>query len=359
MPNRFEARGVEPTAHRGRLDRPRALRLERQVDEPEAQPRDPLQLPLERLRRVVHQAEEHAAASHTLGPVRFPVVLLDLDGTVVDSGAIILASMRHATRTVLGREIPDEVLMARSAARARAQMRDVRRPTTSRSSSASTASTTSRCTRSSRCCAGMVDVLVAAQGRGRRLGIVSAKRHATVELAFARVAARPPLRRDRRRRRDRAPEAGPRPLLLALERLGARPGDAAYVGDSPFDMQAGAGRGHARGRRHVGRHPRARCARRRRRRRRHAGGAACRPLSRGARRRAARAAHRWSHAYHVLDEPAVDDATYDRHYDELVALEASTPSSSRPTRPTQRVGAPPSERFRKVQHLSRWARSRR
>src|SRR2546429_268476 len=35
---------------------------------------------------------------------RFPVVLFDLDGTVVDSGAIILASMRHATREVLGAE---------------------------------------------------------------------------------------------------------------------------------------------------------------------------------------------------------------------------------------------------------------
>jgi pyrophosphatase PpaX len=44
--------------------------------------------------------------------VRFPVVLFDLDGTVVDSGGIILASMRHATRMVLGREIADEALMA-------------------------------------------------------------------------------------------------------------------------------------------------------------------------------------------------------------------------------------------------------
>ena len=44
--------------------------------------------------------------------MRFPVVLFDLDGTLIDSGAIILASMRHATRTVLEREIPDEELMA-------------------------------------------------------------------------------------------------------------------------------------------------------------------------------------------------------------------------------------------------------
>ena len=28
--------------------------------------------------------------------------------------------------------------------------------------------------------------------------------------------------------------------------------------------------------------------------------------------------NRWLHEYHVLDEPSVDDATYDRHYDELL-----------------------------------------
>jgi phosphoglycolate phosphatase-like HAD superfamily hydrolase len=30
----------------------------------------------------------------------------------------------------------------------------------------------------------------------------------------------------------------PEPLLLALERLDARPQDAAYVGDAPFDIKA-------------------------------------------------------------------------------------------------------------------------
>ena len=39
--------------------------------------------------------------------MRFPTILFDLDGTVVDSGAIILASMRHATREVLGRDRSD------------------------------------------------------------------------------------------------------------------------------------------------------------------------------------------------------------------------------------------------------------
>src|SRR3954449_2151943 len=60
----------------------------------------------------------------------------------------------------------------------------------------------------------------------------------------------------------------------------------------------------------------------------------------------------WLHEYHVLDEPSVDDATYDRHYDELVALEREHPELVTPDSPTQRVGAPPSERFRKVEHLT-------
>ena len=45
-------------------------------------------------------------------PMRYGTVLFDLDGTLIDSGAMILASFRHATRTVLAREIPDEALLA-------------------------------------------------------------------------------------------------------------------------------------------------------------------------------------------------------------------------------------------------------
>ena len=61
---------------------------------------------------------------------------------------------------------------------------------------------------------------------------------------------------------------------------------------------------------------------------------------------------RWLHEYHVLDDPSVDDATYDRAYDELLALERDHPELVTPDSPTQRVGAPPSDRFRKVRHLT-------
>jgi DNA ligase (NAD+) len=56
--------------------------------------------------------------------------------------------------------------------------------------------------------------------------------------------------------------------------------------------------------------------------------------------------------YHVLDDPEVSDAEYDRLFDELKALEEEHPDLITPDSPTQRVGAPPSERFRKVQHLT-------
>src|SRR3989449_2511865 len=56
--------------------------------------------------------------------------------------------------------------------------------------------------------------------------------------------------------------------------------------------------------------------------------------------------------YHVLDDPEVSDAEYDRLYDELVALEEANPKLVTPDSPTQRVGAPPSERFQKVEHLT-------
>jgi DNA ligase (NAD+) len=55
--------------------------------------------------------------------------------------------------------------------------------------------------------------------------------------------------------------------------------------------------------------------------------------------------------YHVLDEPEISDAEYDRLYDELKALEEEYPDLTIPDSPTQRVGAPPSERFGKVTHL--------
>src|SRR5882757_3904422 len=170
--------------------------------------------------------------------MNFPVVLFDLDGTVVDSGAIILASMRHAMREVLGSEhTDDELLQAVGGPGLEAQMA-VFAPDRIDELVRVYRTHNEPLHGELEACAGMEDVLVRLHEEGRRLGVVTAKRRATVELAFARV----PLGHlfetvvggDETERHKPDPE----PLLLAAERMGADPKETAYVGDSPFDVGA-------------------------------------------------------------------------------------------------------------------------
>jgi pyrophosphatase PpaX len=170
--------------------------------------------------------------------MKFPVVLFDLDGTVIDSGAIILASMRHAAREVLGVEPPEEELMGavggpglEAQMQALAPDRVEELVTVYRSHNEPLHDQLASCE-------GIDDVLVRLKEEGRRLGIVTAKRRATVELAFANV----PLGHlfevvvggDETPRHKPDPE----PLLCAAKRLRVSPQVCAYVGDSPFDIRA-------------------------------------------------------------------------------------------------------------------------
>jgi DNA ligase (NAD+) len=61
---------------------------------------------------------------------------------------------------------------------------------------------------------------------------------------------------------------------------------------------------------------------------------------------------RYAYAYHVLDDPQVPDAEYDRLYDELLEVERNLPAEEiPPDSPSRRVGGPPSDKFRKVEHV--------
>ena len=60
---------------------------------------------------------------------------------------------------------------------------------------------------------------------------------------------------------------------------------------------------------------------------------------------------RANYQYHVLDDPELPDAEYDRLFDELLRLEAEHPDVRDPNSITTRVGAPPSDKFQKVEHL--------
>ena len=170
--------------------------------------------------------------------MRFPVVLFDLDGTVIDSGAIILASMRHAAREVLGVEPPKHELMAavggpglEAQMRALAPDRVDELVTIYRAHNEPLHEQLVSCE-------GIDDVLVRLKDEGRQLGIVTAKRRATVELAFANVPLAHLFETVVGGDETEHHKPEPAPLLLAAERLQADPVDCAYVGDSPFDIRA-------------------------------------------------------------------------------------------------------------------------
>ncbi len=171
--------------------------------------------------------------------MRYATVLFDLDGTLVDSGPMILASFRHATRTVLAREIPDETLISavggssiqeQMAAFAPDRVDELLRVYRAHNAPLHD---------DLQAFPGVEDLLATLHAEGRRLALVTAKRRLTVELAFrvldlGRFFHAVVTADDTERHKP-----DPEPVLAALRRLSAEPSTAAFVGDSPFDVAAG------------------------------------------------------------------------------------------------------------------------
>ena len=171
--------------------------------------------------------------------VRFPVVLFDLDGTLIDSGPMIVASMKHAAKSVLGREIPEEVLSAAVGGPGLVAQMQALAPDRVDDLVTAYRAHNEPLHEELEAFWEVVEVLPRLRDQGRKLGIVTAKRHATVRLAFDRLPELESnfdvvIASDDTERHKPSPD----PLLAAADRLGARPEDAAYVGDSPFDIRA-------------------------------------------------------------------------------------------------------------------------
>jgi pyrophosphatase PpaX len=171
--------------------------------------------------------------------MRYPTVLFDLDGTLVDSGAIILASFKHAAKTVLARDVEDEQIAALvGGSNLYDQMavldpsrvdelvrvyRDHNRPLHDELQAFD----------------GVEALVATLSAEGRKLGIVTAKGRATVDLAFAVIDLEPYFDAVVTADMTERHKPDPQPVLKALELLGSEPSEAAFVGDSPFDVGAG------------------------------------------------------------------------------------------------------------------------
>jgi pyrophosphatase PpaX len=166
-------------------------------------------------------------------------VLFDLDGTVIDTGPLIADSFRYAVQTVLGKTIDDEEMLAYVGGWSLREQMCRLAPERSQELVEAYRAYNEPRHAGLEFCDGMHELLLALRGEGVRLGLATAKRRSTVEIAFRYLPQLEGLfdaivcAEDTERHKP-----DPEPLLLALRRLGGEPGEAAYVGDSPFDVEA-------------------------------------------------------------------------------------------------------------------------
>jgi pyrophosphatase PpaX len=169
--------------------------------------------------------------------MRFPVVLFDFDGTIVDSAAMIRASFQHVFDTI-GLELdPARLPELYRLGDLETQMRAV---------DATRVEELARIYRVRNAelhaglelFPGMLALLETLHGEGRRLAIVTSKRRATVELALATLPLAPFFDAIVGADDVARHKPDPLPLLHALEALGAAPAEAVYVGDAPVDVEA-------------------------------------------------------------------------------------------------------------------------
>ncbi|MCY0886247.1 MAG: HAD-IA family hydrolase [Firmicutes bacterium] len=173
-------------------------------------------------------------------------VLLDLDGTLIDSAGLIVASFRHAFREVLGEDLaPEEVI--RHLGRSLNDQIRIMRPHLDTDQARRLMSVYLEHNHRTHDAGGLqpvpgsVPALERLQAQGLELAIVTSKREAMawrgLELTgldrFFRAPGRVVAYEATRRHKPH-----PEPLWRALATLGLEPGEAVYVGDSPFDMAA-------------------------------------------------------------------------------------------------------------------------
>lgn len=174
-----------------------------------------------------------------LDPRRAGAVLFDLDGTLIDSIPLIRESFRHACRTVLGVTLPDEVLLSRVGMPLERQMRAIAPDRADELVRVYREHNHARHDAMVRAYPGAAELLATLKAAGKKVGVVTSKSSPLARRGLAvagldefvdcLVAADDVV----------AHKPDPEPVRACLRGLGAHAGEAVFVGDSPFDIEAG------------------------------------------------------------------------------------------------------------------------
>jgi pyrophosphatase PpaX len=167
--------------------------------------------------------------------------LFDLDGTLIDSVELILRSYRHTLRTHRGMVPPDELWLKGLGTPIRVQLRQWTEDPAEIEEMAATYSVYNLEHHDAlvRPYDGIVSAVRNLKKEGKRLGLVTSKvrsgairglKAAGLEPAFDVIVGADDVRH---------PKPHPEPVLAALDRLGAQPDEAVFIGDSRHDLESG------------------------------------------------------------------------------------------------------------------------
>jgi pyrophosphatase PpaX len=166
--------------------------------------------------------------------------LFDFDGTLVDTTELIYQSLRHASGEVLGREISREILMANVGQPLPRQMELLSAEHAEALLDSYGLHNEENHDALIREFPGVEEALARLRSAGMRVAVVTSKRSFSVEMALkifpglGEVVDQWVTMEDTTEHKPR-----PEPLMKGLELLGGVPqSEAAYVGDSPFDVAA-------------------------------------------------------------------------------------------------------------------------
>lgn len=173
----------------------------------------------------------------TLRPL---ALLFDLDGTLVDSVELILASMRAAFEGHRGRRPTEADWIAGIGTPLRAQLGEFVAPEDlERLVERYRAHQQANHDRMTRAFDGTLETLSRLKAQGHPVGVVTSKLQRSAERTLRHVGLRPFVDAVVGADSVARPKPDPEPVLLALSLLGRRPREAVLVGDSPHDLSAG------------------------------------------------------------------------------------------------------------------------